>query len=207
MKLISNNNVFTVCFILSLLIIAPDYSFGQKFSFDNMNIGIGINSSDVNIVIPEIPEFSNYDTKGSLLVDFRFNFKTFFGLRFAPGVAFWSWGEFPEDPSSGAKVSLENLSINLDVHYRLNKNKKISPYFGAGPSFQSISITNSFAKSVQPNPGNILRIDENYFYPGLNFACGLDYRLNTDYYINLELRREISRKVDQWKFAAHISLF
>ena len=54
---------------------------------------------------------------------------------------------------------------------------------------------------------NVSQITENYFYPGLNLIFGEKTEIFSEFYLNIEIKRELSKKIDQWKIFIGISMF
>ncbi|MFC1724379.1 hypothetical protein ACFL4T_02040 [candidate division KSB1 bacterium] len=194
----------TLAFIMVLVFI--NNADAQKLlNFQNLNLGIGFNSSNYIISAPELTMLNDDEKKSSLYIDFQFDFLTKYGFNFKPGIGFWSWGVF-DDEDNGIERTLDNYTISFDFVKNFSLNKRMSFFAGVGLSFQYlgvyIKIPDSYAMFT-----NVSEITENYFYPGYNFIIGEKTEIFSDFYLNIELRKENSRKIDQWKIFLGISMF
>jgi len=195
--------------LLSFIIIISFFniSFSQKLlDFENMELGIGFNSSDFSIIVPEIQGLNDKSVKKSLFIDFRFDFKTKYDFNFKPSIGFWSWGTFPEEKDEDSSKTIDNFSINFDFCKYIKLNRSIQLYSGAGLGLQYIVVYISVPERLYYLT-RIYKINEVYFHPGLNLILGQKFSLISNFSIHSEIRREVSYKISQWKFTVGISMF
>ena len=206
MKNIRIKIFFVVILSLSLF---NDVSFGfLNFQFKNFNIAVGGNSIKHNIIYPEVQGYSNTDFKNSFIIDMRFDFRTFKGIRFSPTAEWWSWGEFPKRGSFGVSNSISGLDLNFDVnHFIFNKNR-FSPYIGTGIGFHFTYTESNFPYEMFKDiPIVVIEITEYNFKTGMNFIAGSDFYINDNVTIFSEMRFEYAHGLNQFKFLIGISTF
>ena len=195
-----------VSFTFIVILICFKTADAQKLlSFQNLNLGIGFNSSNYVISPPEFPVLNDDGIKSSLYIDFQFDFLTKYGFNFKPGVGFWSWGVFDEE-DNGIIRTLDNYTVNFDFVKNFKLNSKVSFFARAGLSLQYLGIYIEIPDRYSMYT-NVSQITENYFYPGLNLIFGEKTEIFSEFYLNIEIKRELSKKIDQWKIFIGISMF
>jgi len=142
------------------------------------------------------------------LIDLRFDFRTFKGLRFSPNAEWWSWGSFPKQGTAGVESSISCLNFNFDMNQFLFQKNKFHPYIGTGIglnfTFTELSFPNNMFKD---NPIVVVEITERKFNTGVNFIAGSDFYVNDNLTLFSELRFEYARNLNQFKFLIGISTF
>lgn len=193
--------------IFVLFVIFLKFGYSQSFlEFNNLNLGLGINSSEYVITIPEIPGYEDNDVKKSLYIDFQFEFKTRLGINFKPGIGFWSWGVFPQGNENNLTKTIDNFTINFDFTKDLHLSEKIIFFGGAGLAMQYVGVLIKPPERYYYIYG-LSQITENYINPGYNIIFGQKLEIISDFFLNIHIKKEISKYIDQWKIFFSISMF
>ena len=198
-----------ILFVIILSLLLNNVSFGfLNFQFKNFNIAVGENSIKLNIIYPEIIGYSDMDFKNSFLIDMRFDFRTFKGIRFSPTAEWWSWGNFPKRSSIGVSNSISGLDFNFDLNHFIFNKKRFSPYLGTGLGFHFTYTDSNFPYEMFKDvPIVIEEITEYNFKTGMNFIAGSDFYVNDNVTIFSEIRFEYAPGLNQFKFLIGISTF
>jgi len=176
--------------------------------FNNFNIAVGTNTIMRDIIYPEVKGYSNTKLKNAFLIDMRFDFRTFKGLRFSPNLEWWSWGEFPKQGTVGVENAISCLDLNFDINHFIFQKNTLHPYIGTGICFHF-----TFTESVFPRemfkevPIVVRQITEKQFNPGINFIAGSDFYIDENITLFSEFRYEYINKFNQIKFLIGISTF
>jgi len=182
----------------------------DRFSFKNLQIGMGFNKSHYDISFPEVSNFRpNTDLKESLLIDLRLNFYIPKGLTFIPSFEFWSWGAFPTAKETFSQLSLDEYKLNLDFAYPYKLSARYTPYIGVGPGMQLVVVNALFTGTTQQSTSyrSIGSITEKRYRLGYNFFGGIEFTLFKGLSFNMEVRWEKTNILEQWKYLIGISMF
>lgn len=176
--------------------------------FNNFNIAVGANSVKRDIIYREVEGYSNTKFKNAFLVDMRFDFRTFKGLRFSPSAEWWSWGEFPKEGSVGVENSISCFDLNFDINHFIFQKGLFHPYIGTGIGFHFTFTESDFPEDMfKENPIVIVEIAEYQFKKGVNFIAGSDFHIGKNFTLFSEFRFEYTNKLNQIKFLIGISTF
>ena len=146
--------------------------------------------------------------KKAFLIDMRFDFETYAGLRFAPSVQWWSWGEFPEFGSNEVENSISGLDVNFDVNYFISKENRIRPYIGTGLGLHLTYNESNFPYEMFKDESLVITsITEYKTKSGINFIAGTDIVINDNFTLFSEIRYDYAREISQIKFLVGISTF
>ena len=200
--------IFCILLLMFLYLYKDGYP-QKKLSFKNLNIGMGLNSTEYKISFPEIRGFSNNEIKKSLLIDLRLSFYTFRGLIFVPNFEFWSWGIFPPEQENKPKISIDEFKLNFDFLYLMKTSRKFSPYIGSGIGLHLIAVDVMFpGKYYYVSPYRTIReITEKRYRIGYNTIGGIELNFFKGLTILLEVRWEKTNILNQWKYLIGISMF
>ena len=194
---------------VSIFIFAADEGFANlNLQFRNFNIAVGLNTLKQNMIYPEVTRYSNNNLKNSFLIDMRFDFRTFRGLRFSPNVEWWSWGEFPKQGTVGVENSISSINFNFDINQFLFQKSKFQPYIGTGVGFNFSFSESEFPLEIFKDiPIVVTRIVEKKFNAGINLIAGSDFYINDNLILFSEFRFQYINNFNQMKFLIGISTF
>ena len=179
-----------------------------KLRFNNFNIALGATGVNYPIRFPEVQNYSQTEIKSAFLIDMRFDFETYLGLRFSPSAQWWSWGEFPEFGSGETENSISGLDVNFDIHYFLSKGKRFSPYVGTGLGLHLTYSESQFPYNLFEDIALVVTsITEYRFKRGVNIMAGSDIRINDNVTLFGEIRYDYAHELNQIKFLIGISTF
>ncbi|MFC1562779.1 hypothetical protein ACFL4Z_01865 [candidate division KSB1 bacterium] len=193
--------------VLVLIFTADEGSAFLNMQFKNFNISVGLNTVKRDIIYPEVHGYSNTKLKNSFLIDMRFDFRTFKGLRFSPNAEWWSWGEFPKKGTTGVENSMSCINFNFDINKFLFRERKFNPYIGTGIGLIFTFTESEFPPEMFKDIPIVIGINEKNFRAGINLISGFDYNINDNITIFNEFRFEYADNLNQMKFLVGISTF
>lgn len=193
--------------IIMIFPVFLKFGYSQSFlEFNNLNLGLGMNSSEYAITIPEIPGYEDNAVRKSLYIDFQFEFKTRSGINFKPGIGFWSWGVFPGRNENQFTKTVDNFTFNFDFTKDFFISERFILFGGAGLAMQYVGILIKPPERYYYIYG-LSQITENYIDPGYNLIFGQKLEIISDFFLNIHVKKEISKHINQWKIFFSISMF
>lgn len=179
--------------------------------FKNMSVGLGMNYSRYDFSYHEITDFNNTDLKQSFLIDLRANFSTVFELQFSPTFELWSWTD-----NSGAQYDVIQNGVNdymfsFDISRVFITYNQLQSYIGGGIGVHFFTYWTKFPRFdpfYHVGTNNKIRsisVNKSLFIPDL--IAGFEYQLREGLSVSMEVRREFSNTLKQWKFLMNVSMF